>query len=122
MDGKSGRRSKSMARLRRYTDVRSNGRNVITSKYSSPSTSEYPHGDPSRAVFTHLPGSGDANFMPMLLSHNVIVNTLPVAQSPIWMGLLWRFVPLLFFGLILLLVIAPKNSMRSNRAMDDRVT
>ncbi|TMD63579.1 MAG: ATP-dependent zinc metalloprotease FtsH [Chloroflexi bacterium] len=230
MDGKSGRRSKSMARLRRYTDVRSNGRNVLTflkthkqalftgvllvmviglifgvvsqlqapstntspngvtvisystfveqvktgnvqavtlqgndingllitplsqhqtliatkaatvsaskmtadfaawsryvgSGYSSwPSTSASPPVDPARAVFTHLPGSGDANFMPMLLSHNVIVNTLPVAQSPIWMGLLWRFVPLLFFGLILLLVIAPKNSMRSNRAMDDRVT
>jgi len=81
----------------------------VGSGYSSwPSTSASPPVDPARAVFTHLPGSGDANFMPMLLSHNVIVNTLPVAQSPIWMGLLWRFVPLLFFGLILLLVIAPK--------------
>jgi len=60
--------------------------------------------------------------MPMLLSRNVIVNTLPVAQPPIWMGLLWRFIPLLFLGLILLLILAPKNPMRSNRSMDDRVT
>ena len=95
----------------------------VGSGYSSwPSTSTSPPIDPTRAVFTHLPGSGDANLMPMLLSRNVIVNTLPVAQPPIWMGLLWRFIPLLFLGLILLLILAPKNPMRSNRSMDDRVT
>ncbi|TMD32394.1 MAG: AAA family ATPase, partial [Chloroflexi bacterium] len=95
----------------------------VGSGYSSwPSTSTSPPIDPARAVFTHLPGSGDANLMPMLLSRNVIVNTLPVAQPPIWMGLLWRFIPLLFLGLILLLILAPKNPMRSNRSMDDRVT
>src|SRR2546430_7932645 len=95
----------------------------VGSGYSSwPSTSTSPPIDPARAVFTHLPGSGDANLIPMLLSHKVIVNTLPVAQPPIWMGLLWRFVPLLFLGLILLLILAPKNPMRSNRSMDDRVT
>lgn len=95
----------------------------VGSGYSSwPSTSTSPPIDPARAVFTHLPGSGDATLMPMLLSHNVIVNTLPVAQPPVWLGLLWRFAPLLFFGLILLLILAPKNSMRSSRSMDDRMT
>jgi cell division protease FtsH len=95
----------------------------VGSGYSSwPSTSTSPLVDPARAVFTHLPGSGDANLMPVLLSHNIVLNTLPVAQPPMWMGLLWRFVPLLFLGLILLLILAPKNSTRSNRSMDDRVT
>jgi ATP-dependent metalloprotease FtsH len=230
MDGKGGRQSKSMARWRRYADMRSNGRNVLTflkthkqaiftgvllvmviglifgvvSQLQAPSTNTSPNGvtlisystfleqvktgnvqavtlqgndingllitplsrhqtliatqaatasaskmtadfaawsryvgsgysswpsmstsppvDPARAVFTHLPGSGDANLMPVLLSHNVVLNTLPVAQPPMWMGLLWRFVPLLFLGLILLLILAPKNSTRSNRSMDDRVT
>ena len=91
--------------------------------YSSwPNTTASPPVDPARAVFTHLPGSGDANLMQMLLSSKVIVNTLPMPQPPIWLGLLWRFIPLLFLGLILLLVLAPKNNTRSTRSADDRVT
>ncbi len=91
--------------------------------YSSwPNTTASPPVDPARAVFTHLPGSGDANLMQMLLSNKVIVNTLPVAQPPMWLGLLWRFIPLLFLGLLLLLVLAPKNNTRSTRSADDRVT
>ncbi len=91
--------------------------------YSSwPNTTASPPVDSARAVFTHLPGSGDANLMQLLLSSKVIVNTLPMPQPPIWLGLLWRFIPLLFLGLILLLVLAPKNNMRSTRSADDRVT
>src|SRR5947208_1622994 len=53
--------------------------------YSSwPNSTASPPVDPARAVFTHLPGSGDANLMPMLLSNKVIVNTPPVAQPPMW--------------------------------------
>ena len=86
-----------------------------------PSMTINPPIDPARAVYTQLPASGDAGLMPLLLSKNVVVNTLPVVQPPIWMGLLWRFIPLLFLGIVLFLILAPKNAMRSSRPVDDRV-
>ena len=86
-----------------------------------PSMTVNPPIDPARTVYTRLPASGDAGLMPLLLSKNVVVSTLPVPQPPIWMGLLWRFIPLLFLGIVLLLILAPKNGMRSSRPLDDRM-
>src|SRR5438552_4738883 len=40
---------------------------------SWPSTSSSPPINPSRAVYTHLPGSGDANLMQLLLHYHVMV-------------------------------------------------
>jgi len=86
-----------------------------------PSMTVNPPVDPARTVYTQLPASGDAGLMSLLLSKNVIVNTLPVPQSPIWMSLFWRIIPLIFFGIVLLLVLAPRNTRRSMRPLDDRV-
>ncbi len=86
-----------------------------------PSMAVSPPVDPARTIYTRLPASGDAGLMPLLISKNVIVSTLPVPQPPIWMGLLWRFIPLLFLGIVLLLILAPKNGMRSSRPLDDRM-
>src|SRR5262249_46735346 len=41
--------------------------------------------DQSRLLYTRIPNGGDAALMPLLLSKNVMVNTLPVAHTPIWM-------------------------------------
>ena len=87
-----------------------------------PSTSTLPAIDPARAVYTHLPGNGDASLMQMLLSNHVIVNTLPIAQPPVWLGLVWRFIPLVFFVLVLLLILAPKKRKSSSRFTDERVS
>src|SRR5947209_8127829 len=89
---------------------------------SWPSTSSSPPINSARAVYTHLPGGGDANLMRLLLSYHVTVSTLPVAQPPVWLGLLWRFLPIIFLVLVLFLILAPRNNMRSSRSMDDRVT
>ncbi len=88
---------------------------------SWPSTST-PAIDPARAVYTQFPGNGDANFMQLLLANHVIVNTLPVAQPPIWITLFWRFVPVLFLVLLFLLVLAPKKHSHATRGADERMT
>jgi ATP-dependent metalloprotease FtsH len=90
--------------------------------YSWPTTTTTPPLDPQRAVYTRLPGSSDVRLLPLLRSHHVVVNFLAPAQSPIWLALLWKFVPILLLALVFLLIFAPRNSSRSNRAIDDRVT
>ncbi len=88
---------------------------------SWPNTSATPTIDPARAVYTLFPVHGDANLMPLLLSNHVIVNTLAVAQQPLWIGLFWKFIPLVFLVLIFLLILAPKKNARPMRAVDDRM-
>src|SRR5437868_6391630 len=102
-------------------DVAAWSRYVGAGYPSWPSTTSPPI-DPARAIFTRMPTSGDAGLTQLLLSKHIILNTLPVAQPPIWLGLLWRFVPIIFLVLVISLLLAPKNNMRSSRPMDDRVT
>ena len=91
------------------------------SNSSWPSTSTPTGIDPAHAVYTQFPGNGDANLMQLLLSNHVMVNTLPVPQPPIWLSLFWKFLPILFLGLILLLVLTPKKNNRPARGMDERM-
>src|SRR2546421_5144467 len=102
-------------------DVAAWSRYVGAGYPSWPSTTSPPI-DPARAIFTRMPASGDAGLTQLLLSKHIILNTLPVAQPPIWLGLLWRFVPIIFLVLVFSLLLAPRNNMRSSRPMDDRVT
>ncbi|HYX48864.1 MAG TPA: ATP-dependent metallopeptidase FtsH/Yme1/Tma family protein, partial [Ktedonobacteraceae bacterium] len=74
--------------------------------------------DQSRLLFTRIPNGGDTTLMSLLLSKNVVVNTLPVAQTPIWMSLLMRFLPLILLVLILTLFLVPRNSKRASRDID----
>jgi ATP-dependent metalloprotease FtsH len=84
------------------------------------STASSPSIDPARAIYTHIPGSGDAKLMQMLISHHVIVNTLPLAQTPGWLASLGRFVPILLFVLVALVLLAPKNKSRASNSLDER--
>jgi cell division protease FtsH len=63
--------------------------------------------------------------MPLLVSKHVNVTTLPVAQSPVWFSLLWKFLPLLVFILLMAMVLAPRNgkssASRSSRVVDERI-
>ena len=88
---------------------------------SWPTTTTVPPIDPARAVLAQLPASGDASLMPLLLSKHVMVTTLPVPQPPIWVGLFWRFIPLLIIGFVLLLILYPRNNTRAGRPQDDRM-
>lgn len=82
---------------------------------SAPVTNTIP---PSRLLFTRLPNGGDPTLMPLLLSKNVTVTTLPVAQTPVWMSLLMRFLPLILLVLILSVFLMPRSSKRANRDID----
>ena len=88
---------------------------------SWPNTSATPTIDPARAVYTLLPVHSDASLMQLLLSNHVIVNTLAVAQQPLWISLFWKFLPLVFLMLIFLIILAPKKNARPMRAVDDRM-
>ncbi len=78
--------------------------------------------DPSRAIYTRMPAGGDAGLTQLLLSHHVVVSTLPPAQQPFWLALLWRAIPILLIMFILLLILAPKSGPRSMRFVDDRIS
>ena len=101
-------------------DVAAWSRYVGAGYPSWPSTS-LPPIDPARAVFTRMPASGDAGLSQLLLNKHIMLNTLPVPQPSIWLGLFWKFVPIIFLVVVLSLVLAPRNNMRSSRPMDDRV-
>src|SRR6266849_2773144 len=78
--------------------------------------------DPSQLVYTHMPNGGDAEFTSLLLSNHVVVSTLPPAQSPMWLSILWRLAPFVFLALILTLILTPRNGGRSMRSIDERVS
>ncbi len=77
--------------------------------------------DPTRIIFTHVPSTGDVTLLPLLLNYHVVVNTLPPAQSPLWLTVIWRILPFVFVLLVLLIMLTPRNSQgRSAGGMDER--
>jgi ATP-dependent metalloprotease FtsH len=74
--------------------------------------------DQSRLVYTRIPDGGDVTLMPLLLSKNVMVTTLPVVQAPIWMSLILRFAPFIILAFILAMILIPRNSKRSTGNID----
>ncbi len=74
--------------------------------------------DPSRLLYTRIPNGGDATLMPLLSSKNVIVTTLPTAQTPVWISLILRFLPLILLVVILAMFLMPRNGKNSTRNID----
>ncbi len=74
--------------------------------------------DLSRVIYTRIPNGGDATLMPMLLSQNVIVTTLPVAQTPVWISVVMRMLPFVLLFLILAMLLFPRNNKRATRDLD----
>src|SRR6202163_2497798 len=75
--------------------------------------------DTSRLIYARLPATGDAALVPLLVSNHVQITTLPPPQTPIWLSILWRIVPLLFVVLIIGLMLAPRSPGRSTRGLDE---
>lgn len=89
-----------------------------------PVTASTPSLAAGSAIYTTLPATGDGRLMSLLASKDVSVTTVPVAQTPAWLGLLWKFLPLLFLVLLMTLIFAPRNNSsaaRSSRAVNDRI-
>jgi len=76
--------------------------------------------DTSRLVYTSLPATGDATLAPLLVSDHVQIITLPPPQTPVWLSVLWRIVPLLFAVLIIGFMLVPRSQGRSARGLDER--
>lgn len=76
----------------------------------------------NRIIYTQLPMSGDPQLMPLLLSSHVIVRTMPMAQTSSWLGTLWKFLPIVFLVIVLLLFLSSRSGGRSSKPIDDRVT
>ncbi len=74
--------------------------------------------DQSRLIYTRIPNGGDAALMPLLLSKNVVVTTLPAVHTPLWMSLVLRFIPLILLVLILAMFLIPRNGKSSTRNID----
>jgi len=87
-----------------------------------PSTTQPAQIDPALALYTQLPNGGDAGLTPLLLAYHVTVNTLPPAQQPVWLALLWRALPIIFLLFIMYLILSPRNHNHSQQAMDSRIT
>jgi len=71
-------------------------------------------------IYTRLPARDDSAFLPLLLSHGVVITTLPAQQSPIWLKLFLGFIAAL---LVLLILFDPpwKNRISLN-AMDKNIS
>src|ERR1700694_1594820 len=84
-------------------------------------TPQTPAIDQARLVYSRMPSTGDEALMPLLVSKQVTVSTLPPAQPPLWLSLLWRIVPFLFLTFILGFMLFPRNNKgRSTRGLDER--
>jgi cell division protease FtsH len=58
------------------------------------------HSDPSCTVYTYWPAQNYATLLPLLLSHKVIVNTLPAKQSLAWVFFIVGSIPVVLILLI----------------------
>ena len=77
--------------------------------------------DPARLVYTMLPANGAAQLMPLLLSQHVTVTTQAVAQTPSWLGMIWKFAPLLFLLVLLAIVLAPRKQGRIPQNVNEHI-
>jgi ATP-dependent metalloprotease FtsH len=89
--------------------------------FSQSQASLPPSPDSRRAIYTRLPGSGDANLSPLLFSNHVVVSTLPTAQPSTWFGWLWKSIALLFGVLIMSQAMTSRPTMRSSLSRGDRM-
>jgi len=78
--------------------------------------------DTTRYIYTRIPVAGDEQLTPLLLKNQVKVSTLPTAQPPMLLTLIWRFAPLILMVIALLVLLRSRNGSRSTRQMDERIT
>jgi cell division protease FtsH len=88
----------------------------------SASSSSSPAFDVTRNLYTRLPASGDITLLPLLLSQHVTIKMVPVTLLSIPWGVLLRFVPMILFALIALVMLSRRKATPSNHTMDDRIT
>jgi ATP-dependent metalloprotease FtsH len=77
--------------------------------------------DPARMVYTTVPASGSDQLVPLLMSKHIAVTTQPVEQTPAWVGLIWKFAPLLFLLVLLVMVLRPRKQTRLPQNINEHI-
>lgn len=108
----TAQRSAQLAAWARYA-------NSFTS--SSNWSSSTPAIDPARMVYTAVPATGSDQLIPLLMSKHVSVTTLSVEQTPAWVGLIWKFAPLLFLLALVVMVLRPRKQTRLPRNVNEHI-
>lgn len=78
--------------------------------------------DPARMVYTNLPASGSGQLIPVLVSKHVTVTTQAQSQTPAWLGSLWKFAPLLFLLVLLVIVLTPRKQGRLPQNINEHIS
>ncbi|HLX57317.1 MAG TPA: AAA family ATPase, partial [Ktedonobacteraceae bacterium] len=76
--------------------------------------------DPARLVYATIPATGDAALVQLMVINHVQVNTLPTAQTPLWLSILWRIAPFILLVFILAFMLNPHRQRPSPRGLDER--
>ncbi len=88
---------------------------------SSSWNSQTPAIDPARMVYTTVPATGSDQLVPLLMSKHVSVTTQPVEQTPAWVGLIWKFAPLLFLLVLVAMVLRPRKQARIPQNINEHI-
>jgi len=77
--------------------------------------------DPARMVYTVVPANGMSQLKPLLLNQHISVITQPQSQTPGWLGLIWKFAPLLFLVILLAVVLTPRKQGRLPQNVNEHI-
>lgn len=77
--------------------------------------------DAARMVYTNLPATGAGDLVSLLMSKHIIVTTQAPQQPPFWVGLIWKFAPLLFMLLLLTMVLVPRRQGRIPQNINEHI-
>lgn len=75
----------------------------------------------ARMVYTTVPATGSSDLVPLLMSKHVSVTTQAPAQPSPWLGMLWKFAPLLFMVLLLAMVLKPRKQGRIPQNINEHI-
>lgn len=102
------------------TDITNWTRYIGSSDYTSWG-SQVPDFGPGRMVYTNLPADGSGQLVALLVGKHITVITRQPAQTPLWIGLLLKFAPLLFLLLLLGMVLSPRKRGRIPQNINEHV-
>ncbi|HEY1348289.1 MAG TPA: ATP-dependent zinc metalloprotease FtsH, partial [Ktedonobacteraceae bacterium] len=77
--------------------------------------------DPARMIYTTVPATGSDQLIPLLMSKHVAVTTQAVEQTPAWVGLVWKFAPLLFLLVLVVMVLRPRKQARLPQNVNEQI-
>ncbi len=78
--------------------------------------------DSAHALFTQIPPGTSASLMGVLLTNHVLVHTLAVVGTPLWLLWLERLAPFLLVAVFMLVFLLTRNRQNQDQSIDQRVS